>query len=345
MPVSDSAVEGEGAATRLYIAIIIVTYKSAPLTIACLRSIQLQLESPESSIRAIVIDNASGDFETVAGAIEDNQWAAWAACVLAPQNGGFAYGNNLGMRLALDAGPVSYFYLLNPDTELRAGAIGTLVEFMQSNPLVGIAGGSFENQDGSDWRIAFRFPSLVSEFLAGLEVGLISRLFASSLVPREMTSEAQPTDWLCGAAMMIRASVVSATGGLDENYFLYFEETDFCRRALRAGFATWYVPACRVMHIMGQSTNVTGAAEKSRRMPSYWFESRRRYFVVTFGLRKAMLIDLVAITALSLGITKKAIMRRSLAPFFLRDLLTYTILRKRNRQTAPLKSSLMREQR
>jgi GT2 family glycosyltransferase len=240
------------------VAIIIVTYKSARLAVNCLRSIQAQLDSPGLNIRAIVVDNASGDFETVAGAIRDNQWASWATCVLAPQNGGFAYGNNLGVCFALDAGPVSYFYLVNPDTELRQGAIGSLVRFMESNIAVGIAGGSFENHDGSDWPIAFRFPSLASEFLGGVQVGLIARLLPSSVVAREMTKQTQPTDWICGAAMMIRASVMSSVGGLDENYFLYFEETDLCRRALRAGFPTWYVPESRVMHILGQSTNVTG---------------------------------------------------------------------------------------
>ena len=75
----------------------------------------------------------------------------------------------------------------------------------------------------------------------------------------------------------------SAIGGLDENYFLYFEETDFCLRARKAGFATWYVPQSRVMHIAGQSTKVTEVSDTPKRLPGYWFESRRRYYAVTFG--------------------------------------------------------------
>lgn len=330
-----------GAPACVNVAVIIVTYKSASLTIECLRSIDRELNTSGLSIRAIVIDNASGDFETVAAGIRSNRWSAWATCVMAPSNGGFAYGNNLGIQLALSGGPVSYFYLLNPDTELRAGAVGSLVGFMESHGAVGIAGGSFENQDGSDWPMAFRFPSLLSELYGGLQLAVIARLFPSSVVPREMTPQTQPTDWICGAAMMIRASVVSAIRGFDENYFLYFEETDFCRRALRAGFTTWYVPESRVMHISGQSTKVTGAAERSRRLPAYWFDSRRRYLAVTFGLRWAMVIDVVAITSLSLGWFKRLVLRRQSIPFFLRDLLTHTILRKRNRRIAPLKSSLM----
>ena len=82
-------------AGNLSVAIIIVSFRSARLTIECLRSIQAQLGPPGLSIRAIVVDNASGDFETVADAIRDNQWSSWATCALAPKNGGFAYGNNL----------------------------------------------------------------------------------------------------------------------------------------------------------------------------------------------------------------------------------------------------------
>ena len=95
------------------------------------------------------------------------------------------------------------------------------------------------------------------------------------------------------------------------------------------------------MHILGQSTNVTGAAEGSRRLPPYWFESRRRYFVVTFGLRKAMLIDLLAVVSLSLGLVKQTLMRKRPIPFFLRDLITHSILWKRNRVIPLFKSSLI----
>ena len=122
---------------------------------------------------------------------------------------------------------------------------------------VGIAGSSFENVDGSDWPFAFRFPSILSELEEGLQTGLVTRVFRSWVVTKQMSSVPQPIDWVPGASMMIRRAVVDAIGGLDENYFLYFEETDFCLRALKAGFPTWYVPESRVMHIAGQSSKIT----------------------------------------------------------------------------------------
>ena len=237
----------------------------------------------------------------------------------------------MGIDRAQSDGSVAYIYLLNPDTEVRPGAIGSLVRFLEANTGVGIAGGSFENRDGSDWPIAFRFPTLFSEMETGLEARFVTRLLRPWVVARQMTKVPQPTDWICGAAMMIRSTVFGAIGGLDENYFLYFEETDFCRRALQAGFSTWYVPQSRVMHIAGQSTSVTDTTLGRRRLPGYWFESRRRYFAVTFGVGHAMSIDVVTVLAHSVGRLKRVALRRSPTPHFIRDLISHSILWRRNR--------------
>jgi GT2 family glycosyltransferase len=292
-----------------------------------------------------VVDNASGDFPAIVEGIASNGWSSWVTCVLAPENGGFAYGNNLGIMHAYAAGTPDYIYLLNPDTQVRDGAIGTLIRFLEANGNVGIAGSSFENLDGSEWMIAFRFPSLLSEFNSGLEIGFVTRLLHRWVVPRQMTKSAQPTDWICGASMMMRPSVIQATGGLDENYFLYFEETDFCRRAVCAGFPTWYVPESRVMHIMGQSTQVTDETLGRRRLPPYWFESRRRYFAVTFGVGYAAAIDLVALLAHALGWTKRLLLgrRKDSVPYFIRDLVRHSVLRKQNRSFPAVRSPILQD--
>jgi GT2 family glycosyltransferase len=228
---------------------------------------------------------------------------------------------------------------LNPDAQVRSGAIGSLVRFLDSHPDVGIAGSSFENLDGSDWPIAFRFPCLLSELESGLGIGLVTLLLHRWVVARPMTKTAQPVDWICGASMMIRPAVFAAIGGLDENYFLYFEETDFCRRAKLAGFSTWYVPESRVMHIAGQSTKVTERTDRAKRLPSYWFESRRRYFAVTFGIGHAIAIDIIALMAQALGWLKRTVLgqRHSIVPHFIRDLARHSVLWRMNRHLPPLK--------
>jgi N-acetylglucosaminyl-diphospho-decaprenol L-rhamnosyltransferase len=319
-------------ARALDIVVVIVSYRSAPLTIESLRSVAAEHRAG-LKIRAVVVDNASDDLPEIARAVADNGWTDWVTLLAAPKNGGFAYGNNLGIQRAYaDAAP-SYVYLLNPDTRVHRDAIASLVRFMESHRDVGIAGSSFETGEGADWPIAFRFPSLLGELEHGLQLGIASRLLSRWVIARRMTGIPQPVDWICGASMMIRPEVLAATGGMDENYFLYYEEVDFCYRARQAGFSTWYVPESRVMHIGGQSTQVTTAAARSRRLPAYWFESRRRYFAVTVGIHQAMAIDLVAVFAFSLGRLKRLLLlrRQNANPCFIRDLIRHSVLWPSNR--------------
>ncbi len=304
------------------VSVVLVTFRSARLAIECLRSIDTERSASAREIRAVVVDNASGDLPVVAEAVAGNHWGSWVSVLLAPRNGGFAYGNNLGIRCALERNPSDYLLLLNPDTEVRAGAIETLARFLDAHPEIGIAGSGFENLDGSEWPIAFRFPSLLSELCAALDVGPVTRIFARWAVARQMSRLAQPTDWICGACMMIRPAVIRSIGGFDEGYFLYFEETDFCLRAKRAGFPTWYVPESRVMHIGGQSTGVTERNSRPRRLPGYWFESRRRYFRTALGRGRAVTADLLVLLLYPLGWLKRLALGRSSAsvPHFWRDL-------------------------
>jgi GT2 family glycosyltransferase len=101
------------------------------------------------------------------------------------------------------------------------------------------------------------------------------------------------TDWLNGASLMIRREVFDSIGLLDESFFLYYEETDFCRRAQRAGWSCWFVPPSRVIHLEGQSTGATGASAKHQPVPDYWFASRRRYFRKHHGPGYEFLTNLV----------------------------------------------------
>src|ERR1700675_1082861 len=131
----------------LDIAVIIVTYKCADLTIQSLRSVDAERSTAGFRIRAVVVDNASGDLPAIASAVDANGWSPWVNLVLAPKNGGFAYGNNLGTARAYAERAPSYIYLLNPDAQVRAGAIRCLVQFLEQHPRVGIAGSSFETLD------------------------------------------------------------------------------------------------------------------------------------------------------------------------------------------------------
>ena len=318
------------------VVVAIVSYQCADLTIECLRSIEVERSTPGLRIRAIVVDNASGDAPEIADAISSNAWSSWVTLISSPRNGGFGYGNNVAFRCAFDRGPPDYLHVLNPDTRLLKGAIGALVDFFETHPDAGIAGSSFENQDGSEWRIAFRFPSILGELEGGLQFRLATRLLRRWAVARQMGRVPEATDWVGGASVMIRRKVVETIGGFDERFFLYYEETDLCRRAKMAGFQTWYVPDSHVMHIGGQSTKAMERNARPARLPACWFESRRHYFAANHGIAYAMALDMAALTAHGLGRLKRLVQRRSDGgtPHYLWDLARHSVLWPGNRKLA-----------
>lgn len=328
------------ATVDLKVSVVIVSFRSARLAIDCLRSLERERATSCLKISAQVIDNDSGDYPVLARAVEEHGWGSWITLLRAARNGGFAYGNNIGIRRALETDAADYVFILNPDTEVRPGAIDALVHFLELHSDAGIAGSSLEGPDGSQRPISFRFPTLISEACTALGVGFVTRLFKRWEVAVAMRPIAQPVDWVCGASMMVHSKVIRVIGGMDENYFLYFEETDFCFRARQAGFSTWYVPESRVMHMIGQSTGATERTSPSKGIPEYWFESRRRYFALTLGIARAMLLDLLVLLLYPLGSLKRALVgkRSQSVPRYLRDLWRHTILRPKNRTLASIRT-------
>jgi N-acetylglucosaminyl-diphospho-decaprenol L-rhamnosyltransferase len=332
--------ELSAAAQRTVLAVI-VTYKTAGLVKNLLASLAGERAAEAARnivLRVVVIDNASGDAEPVQRIVADSGNQDWITVISAPRNGGFAYGNNLGFRHGFESPTVpDFFLLLNPDTEVRSGAISALVDFLDQHDDAGIIGSSFEQQDGRLWPYAFRYPSLLGELDHGLRLGVVSKLLHKYIVARRMGNVPEQVDWFPGASMMLRRKVVEDVGGMDETYFLYYEETDFCRKIKAAGWTIWYVPNSRIMHIAGQSTGVTGDQEGTKRLPGYWFESRRRYFAKNHGLPYAMATDAVLVLAYAVGQAKETLKgrRRPGVPHFARDILRHSVLRKSNRTIAP----------
>ena len=291
--------------------VVIVNYKTADLTIACLETVRPELEGIPGA-RAVVVENASGEAEALASAIMARGWADWARLEVADRNGGFAAGNNRAILPALASDePPAFVMLLNADTEVRPGAFRTLLDFLRDRPDVGIAGSSFDNLDGSTWPIAFRFFSPLPELDDGLRFGPVSRLLGGRRVVRAMDQDRpQEVDWVAGACMVIRREVFDAVGPMDEGYFLYYEEVDFCLAARRAGWPCWYVPAAKVMHIAGQSSRLTVRDRRPPRTPAYWFASRRRYFLKNHGLAAATAADLAFGLGYAAWRLRRALQRR-----------------------------------
>lgn len=312
------------------LAVIIVNFRTADLALGCLQSIAADAWLPGRG-KVIVVDNASGDgsLEKLKHEVARGGWLEWVELVHAERNGGFAFGNNIGIRHTStwkDKPP--YLLLLNPDTIVRNGAIETMVRFLDERPRVGIVGSRLEGLDGVPQESAFRFPSIWSELDAAMRLGFLTRMLRPWVVAPPVRNEAHPTDWVAGASMMIRRELLEHVGPLDEDYFMYFEEVDFCRNTRKAGWECWYAPESRVVHFVGQSSGINSRNTAIKRLPSYWFESRRRYLQKNHCRLYAATTDLLWLAGNLTWKVRRAVQRKpqSDPAHFWRDMLRHSSL-------------------
>ncbi|HLO46997.1 MAG TPA: glycosyltransferase family 2 protein [Kamptonema sp.] len=292
--------------------VVIVNYRTANLTIDCLQSLASEIPNlPQTQV--VVADNNSGDDSVakIAAAIESKGWNEWVSFVPLERNGGYAFGNNALIEPALRSpNPPPYFLLLNPDTIVRPNALKILLDFMETNPEAGIAGSRLEDPDGTPQQSAFRFHSIASEIDYSLRLGVVSKLLEPWGAAPPVSQETCQTDWVAGASMIVRREVFETIGLLDEGYFMYYEEMDFCQQAKNSGWSCWYVPESRVVHLVGQSSGVTDTKIIAKRRPQYWFDSRRRYFVKNYGWLYAAIADICWVSGLLLFRLRRALQRK-----------------------------------
>ncbi|WP_370401071.1 glycosyltransferase family 2 protein [Sulfitobacter sp. JB4-11] len=305
------------------ILVIVLNFRTAQMT---LRAAEAGLADMPQGAEMVIIDNASGDGSAavLADQIAARGWdkGGRVRLVCSQVNGGFGAGNNIGLRMRMSDGSApDFFYLLNSDAFPDPGCLPTLLRHLQDHGQAGFAGSHVRGEDDAPHVTAFRFPSISGEFEGAARTGVFSRLLRSSIVAPPLPSQATRMDWVAGASVLMRARMLDEVGLFDETFFLYFEETDLCKRAARAGWEGWYVPEARVVHIGSVSTGM----KEWQRMPPYWYASRRHYFVKNHG-------RLYAAAALGAHVTGGLIHRlrcalKGRAPddpaHFLRDLLAH----------------------
>ena len=291
--------------------VVTVNFKTADLAIRSLASLEQERRNL-AELRAVVVDNASGDGsgERLRSAVAERNWADWVRVVENPANVGFGAGNNLVLREELARpDPPDCFLLLNPDAFVDPGAVAALVDFLARNPRVGLAGPRTGKRRGEAGATAFRFPGILNSLDEGLHFGPLTRLLARWQLAPPPRREAHRTDWLSGGCVMIRREVLQEVGLFDEAFFLYFEEVDLSLRAARVGWESWYVPAATAVHEAGASTGASAGREVLRRMPRYWFESRRRYFLKNRGRVVCLAADMAFAAANALYNLRRVLTR------------------------------------
>jgi len=287
------------------LAVVIVSWNVQELLAACLQSVQADLVHSGLWGQIWVVDNASSD-----GSVERIRRDFPETRLIASQrNLGFAGGNNTALRaMGFGAGkpgegrtptdlPAAVL-LLNPDTEVHAGALAALVNFLRQNPRAGIAGARLVFGDGSFQHSAFDFPGLWQ--LAIELLPLPGRLVESRLngrYPPGLYEQGRPFSigHPLGAALCARREAICQVGLLDEQYHMYVEEIDWARRITAAGWQAYCVPAAVITHYGGQSTGQVRLASFSNLWASR-YRFYRRYYpplkvwlaaqIVRLGLRR-----------------------------------------------------------
>ncbi|MBA3946267.1 MAG: glycosyltransferase family 2 protein [Herpetosiphonaceae bacterium] len=236
--------------TRPAVTIIIVSYNTCALLRQCLTSTL----HPTLPLEVIVVDNASHDGSSEMVHAE----FPGVGLIRNTANRGFAGATNQAITASMHY-HTPYLLLLNPDAQLLPDALETLYGFMQAHPRVGCVGARLLYPDGSFQEAAWHFPTpwMTLFDLFPPQGPLFGRLQTSALNGRyqaEHGTEPFPVDHPLGAAMLIRRRTLEAVGPLDEGYWLYVEEVDWCRRAKLAGWSIWQVPQAQVVHVAGASS-------------------------------------------------------------------------------------------
>ena len=239
---------------------ILLNWRSAEMTLRASEFALRALQGIEGAMVIVDNDSQDGSFEALSAAVRSRGWDTGPQRVRVLQsghNGGFGAGNNHGIRAGLpDGSRPDYAYILNSDAFPEPEAIRALLDHLENHKATGFVGSSIHGTDGAPHHTAFRFPSIASEFESHIRFGPVSRLLNRFIVARPIPLATTRVDWLAGASIMMRQSILDQIGLFDERFFLYFEETDLCRRAARAGWPTDYVVESRVAHIGSASTGM-----------------------------------------------------------------------------------------
>ena len=257
--------------------VIILNYGTPDLAIASSECVLPEIEAIGG--RLILVDNASPDDSA-------QKLTAWRnthpdapiEVILSPVNGGFAAGNNLGLQ----AGEADFHLLLNSDTLAEPGALTTLLAAMKAYPKIGLAGPVILNEAGERAVSRFRKRTPFSEFVEATGLDFFYRRFPNAVVPI-FEDEIDAPDWISFACIMLRREMIEEVGCLDENYFMYFEDSAYGLKAIEKGWRCARIEEASVKHFEAKSSGIEDDAAAHKRLPRYYYAARARYFIDHYG--------------------------------------------------------------
>jgi hypothetical protein len=263
------------------VGVSIINFRTAAMTLACLRSALADLDGIPA--RVAIVDNRSddGSLETLEAGIAALPEAdrARVTLVRSATNSGFSGGHNQGIA----ACPAEFHLVLNSDALIRPGFFRALLAAARANPAAGLFAPRIEHEDGTPQESAFRFPGPASELMRGARTGFVTRLLARRQIALPVPPPPAAIEWASFACILLRGAMVRAIGPMDEGYFLYFEDIEYCLRARRAGWRILPVPEARAVHFRGGSGPVKSLAKERRRLPPYYYASRTRFLYQAHG--------------------------------------------------------------
>jgi len=263
------------------LSIIIVNWNTKDLLLQCLKSVYKAVKEMETEV--IVIDNGSQD----GSGMEVEGTFPAVHLIENEKNLGFAKAANQGLRKASGR----YALLLNPDAQVKEGASDRMCSFMDAHPEAGVVGAQLLNADGSKQNSIANFPSLATELL---NKSLLRWLFPDRFLGKGRDyPEPVEVDSVIGAGMMVRRDTMEQVGLLDEGYFLFLEETDWCYRMKKAGWKIYHVPHAEIYHLQGKSAE----REKNRARVEY-YRSRYHFFKKNRGSLQYSILFMGLITRL-----------------------------------------------
>lgn len=286
------------------LSIIIVSYNTKEILRECLSRVKMHGAGIDAEI--IVVDNASSDGSPDMLRDEFPE----VVLIVSEKNLGFAGGNNLGIRKASGR----YVLLLNSDAYVLSGVLASTIAFMERTQDCGILGVKLIGENGEMQPCARMLPNPWLKFL--VISGIAARFPESKLLggpdyPWWSHDAPREVGWVPGAYFLIRKELIDAIGGMDDRYFLYFEETDYCLQAARNGWRVMIFPEASVIHLGGESSKTTQQtmSTKGKQLVRFQLQSEYMYYRKNFGILRVLAVAGVEVFWNSVVIVKNFLIR------------------------------------